>query len=183
MKKTNLALSIIFLAVISQFNLKHVSGEEKKPPVSVFSELDGKWQGNFVGYDIKGNILYKIEVTQIYKTISDTTQEVYIEDKAVDGTVITGKGKNIATINDDGLIDLICIVEKSTGEKVEHKGTLSKGPDGKKNIIWHSSNPKRTETFREFVEKRDDGEYYIIQGLGIYGKTSILMSGKYEKVK
>lgn len=181
--KNNTTLFLILLFFVPFCLLIPAQSDEAKPPVSVFSELDGKWKGNFIGYNSKGEILYKIEVMQIYKTVSDTTQEVDIEDKSEDGEVITGKGKNIATLNPDGSYSLKCIVEKSNGDKVEHIGTLSKGPDGEKNIIWYSNKPDRVETFRESVEKRYDGEYYLIQGMGIYGNTPILMSGSYKRVE
>ncbi len=183
MKKTILISTFLIIVLTFVFNLISVRSEVPQKPVAVFSELDGKWEGNFIGYNSKGEILYKIEVTQTYKTINDTTQEVYIKDKSEDGKVTTGKGKNIATKNSDGSLSLKCIVEKSSGDKVEHNGTISKGPDGEKNIIWYSEKPGRIETFRESVEKRSDGEYYLIQGMGIYGKTSVLMSGKYKKVE
>lgn len=180
---------IIFISIISIVSIitltfqPSLAKESGKKPVSVFSELDGKWQGSFIGYSTKGNIIYKIEVTQIYKTISDTTQHVYIEDKAEDGKITKGIGKNIAAFNEDGSLKLKCIVEKSNGERVEHEGILSKGPDGKKNIIWFSEKPERIETFREWVEDRSDGKHYLIQGMGQYGDTLILMSGSYKKIE
>lgn len=184
-KITLFSLTITILLLTFNFNSFTYSSEHNtdKKPVSVFSELEGKWQGQFAGYDTKGNILYNLDVTQIYKTVNNTTQNVYIEDKSEDGTVTTGKGQNIAIIKSDGTLEMKCIVKKSNGEMSKHQGALSKGPDGRKNIIWHSEKPGKTETFREWVEKREGGTYYMIQGMGIYENTPILMSGSYRKVE
>lgn len=150
-------------------------------PVEVFAELDGTWEGQFVGYDPTGKELYRIEVRQVYRTIDSNTQEVEITDTLADGQVITGRGRNTASKRPDGSLELTCVVVKSTGEKVVHEGTLGQGPEGSPQLVWHSSGPDRLESFRETVTKQGDQWTYSIDGVGHYGKSVILMAGRYLK--
>lgn len=151
------------------------------PPVAVFAELDGSWAGTFVGYDPGGRELYRIEVRQTYTTVDENTQEVAIRDTQPDGTVVTGRGVNTARRLADGSLELTCRVEKSTGETVEHRGRRVTGPDGDRQLVWYSSEPGRQETFRERVRHEGEAAYYLIDGVGRYGDSTVLMAGRYRK--
>lgn len=168
---------VITLLISLSLSLPEVYCENA--PVEVFVELDGTWKGTFIGYDLTGTELYRIKVKQTYRTINDTTQTVQIEDIYPNGKIVTGEGKNIALRMHDGSLNLKCIVKKSNGEHVQHTGRLVSGPSGENQLIWYSKDKK--EIFRESVEERIDGVYYIINGMGIYGKTSVLMTGSYRK--
>lgn len=150
-------------------------------PVQVFAELEGTWKGTFVGYDQTGKELYRIEVTQTYKTISNTTQAVIIRDRMEDGTVIKGEGENVARRTPEGEFVLRCEVRKSNGEQVSHRGRRIVDPAGRVSIIWSSSGPDRVETFRESVHREGKETVYEINGMGRYGETLILMHGRYVK--
>lgn len=156
-------------------------GADPSRPVDVFAELDGTWTGTFVGYDAEGRELYRIGVRQTYETVSATTQSVRIEDRMPDGTVITGTGRNVAERRPEGGLALRCIVDKSNGDHVEHDGRLGRAVDGSPQIIWHSNRPDRVETFRESVRHEGDRIVYEINGMGRYGKTLVLMHGRYVK--
>lgn len=157
------------------------SVEDSAPPVEVFAELDGTWEGEFVGYDPTGKELYRIEVRQVYRTVDANTQEVEISDTMADGQVVTGKGRNTASRRPDGSLELACVVVKSTGEKVVHEGTLGQGPNGTPQLVWHSSGPDRMEIFRETVTRQGDQWIYAIDGVGHYGESVVLMAGRYRK--
>ncbi len=155
--------------------------DQARAPVEAFADLEGTWSGTFVGYDKTGNELYRIAVTQRYETINDTTQSVIIQDTMPDGTVITGRGENIAHRRADGSLDLRCMVTKSNGDGVAHQGRVIAGPKGDQQIVWYSSGPDRVETFREVVRREGSQVVYEINGMGRYGKTLILMHGRYTK--
>ena len=154
---------------------------QSNAPVEVFADLEGTWSGTFVGYDETGNELYRIAVKQRYQTINDTTQLVVIQDTMPDGTVITGRGENTAHRRADGSLDLRCMVTKSNGDRVAHRGRVIAGPKGDQQIVWYSSGPDRVETFREVVRREGSELAYEINGMGRYGKTLILMHGRYIK--
>ena len=171
---TVLLLAIIGITILG-------AGPER--PVDVFAELNGTWTGVFVGYNTAGRELYRIRVRQTYQTLDDTTQSVHIEDTMPDGTVITGEGRNIARTGPDGAPRLECVVEKSTGDRVEHRGRLGRGIYGRPQIIWHTNRPGRIETFRESVRREGERTVYEINGLGRYGDTLVLMHGRYVKAE
>ncbi len=150
------------------------------PPVDVFKDLDGHWVGTFVGYDTTGKELYRIRVKQWYRTLNRTTQEVLVQDTMADGTVITGKGQNVATRTADGKLRLACRVTKSNGDKVVHQGRLVRGPAGHKQIVWSARTKGRIETFREWVVGTGGSRTYHIHGLGSYGGKLMLMAGRYQ---
>jgi len=150
-------------------------------PVEVFSDLDGTWEGTFVGYDEEGVELYRIGVRQTYKTIDDITQTVEVTDTMPDGTVITGRGRNVARRRSDGTLELTCVVDKSNGERVEHEGRVVRGPDGVPGLVWFSNDKDKRETFRERVRREGTNEVYAIDGMGRYGETRMLMAGRYVK--
>jgi hypothetical protein len=152
------------------------------PPVAVFAELDGTWQGTFVGWDAEGRELFRLRVAQTYRTVSDTTQEVAIEDLGADGTVTTGRGENVATRAADGTLALTCKVEKSNGDTVLHQGSVVTGPGGRPEILWHSQGAGRAEVFRERVVEEGGETLYLIDGLGRYGDGVVLMAGRYRRV-
>ena len=169
------------------------------PPVSVFAALDGTWTGTFVGYDTEGVELYRIRARHTYRTVDDTTQSVTITDTMADGTTITGTGTNTAHRRRDGTLVLRCLVSKSNGDRIDHQGRLVKGPQGDTQIVWfsraadptqssqppttprRSGPPARVETFREVVKQEGEATVYEINGLGRYGDTLILMTGRYWK--
>ena len=135
------------------------------------------------GYDPSGKELYRITVHQVYETVSLTEQSVRIRDLMPDGTVITGNGKNTAIRRSDGTLDLRCRVEKSNGDRVEHRGRLIRGPTGAREIVWHTRSPDRLETFREAVRRTEAGTTYFIHGMGLYGDSHVLMAGEYRKIR
>lgn len=151
-------------------------------PVVIFEELEGTWDGDFVGYDESGIELYRIKVKQTYKTVDDNHQKVTIEDRMPDGAIVRGEGNNIAYRNASGGFDISCDVKKTNGDRVQHRGRLIKGPSGSKEFIWYSSSEDKTETFREEVIREGESTYYVINGMGRYGDRLILMAGRYKKV-
>lgn len=192
-----LLLLVFFVAALGE---AAPSWAEPEPPVKVFSKLDGRWRGTFVGYDPSGKELYRIRVEQTYRTLDDHRQSVEIRDTDVaTQKTITGKGENIAHRRPDGTLELRCVVTKSNGEHVEHRGRRIRGALGDEQLIWFSQSdhrrakgapsegkPKsggdRSETFREAVRKEGDTWVYTIDGMGRYGGTLILMHGRYERV-
>ncbi len=177
--------ALILCAAVGFLTWLTVDGvaEEKSPPVAVFADLDGTWEGTFAGYNDSGVELYRIQVQQIYKTIDETTQSVHVRDTFPDGKVITGVGKNSAERRSDGTLKLTCVVNKSNGERVEHDGRLIQGVDGHQQLIWFSKKKDRVETFREVVREEDGVKIYRINGMGRYGDSLILMNGVYKQRK
>ncbi len=176
-------LSIVFGIIVGAtlFATLGVGQDQSSAPVEVFADLEGTWSGTFVGYDETGNEFYRIAVKQQYQTINDTMQKVIIYDKMPDGTVISGSGINTARRREDGSLDLRCSIDKSNGQRVAHQGRVVIGPDGDRQIVWYSSGPDRVETFREVVRREGCQLVYEINGMGQYGKTKILMHGRYIK--
>lgn len=158
------------------------SANPDAPPVAVYADLDGTWEGTFAGYDTEGRELYRIDVKQHYWTVDNERQAVRIEDTAADGTVVTGEGFNTARRAADGSLSLRCVVEKSNGDKVEHHGRVGRGPDGSPQLVWFSKLPERLEVFREVVRHDDQGWVYTIDGFGRYGDSVVMMAGRYRKV-
>ncbi|MEM7584737.1 MAG: hypothetical protein AAF560_15205 [Acidobacteriota bacterium] len=152
-------------------------------PVEVFAALDGTWQGHFVGYDATGKELYRIKARHSYRTVDAVRQEARIADTMPDGTVITGQGYNIAKRQPDGSLSLLCVIEKSDGDRVEHHGTVSRGPDGVQQIVWFTDTPNRHEVFRELVRRVDGRWVYTIDGFGRYGDSVTVMAGRYGRVE
>ena len=155
--------------------------EAEERPVAVFAELDGTWEGEFVGWDLEGRELYRIRVRQVYETVDDTTQTVTIEDHMPDGEIIRGTGRNVAVRGEDGKLTLTCVVETSNGDRVEHTGRLGRGPGGDEVLFWTSAAPERREVFREAVSAEDGKKVYTIDGVGRYGASTVFMAGRYER--
>lgn len=177
------ALSVM-LVVASSAAPGSTRGEAPpSPPVSVFAELDGTWEGSFVGRGELGDELYRLFVRQTYRTIDAHTQTVEIEDRMPDGTVILGKGENTARRREDGSLELRCRVEKSNGERVEHVGRLVEEPNGDRTIVWESRSEDRTEAFRERVRHEDGTDVYEIDGVGRYGDRVVTMTGRYYRIE
>jgi hypothetical protein len=57
-----------------------------------------------------------------------------------------------------------------------------KGPSGEQQLLWYAAAPGRTETFREWVHRRDGVTFYSIHGMGRYGDQLVLMAGEYRRV-
>ena len=152
-------------------------------PVDVFAALDGTWQGDFVGYDATGREIYRIKARHSYRIVDDERQEAKIADTMPDGTVITGQGYNIAKRQPDGSLSLLCVIEKSDGDRVEHRGIVSRAPDGVLQIVWSTDEPGRLEVFRELVRTVDGRSVYTIDGFGRYGDSVTVMAGRYVKVE
>lgn len=167
----------------SDEGLSDAAPRDPPPPVAVFADLDGTWEGEFVGWNREGRELYRIHVRQTYRTVDDHTQRVEIEDRMPDGSVITGHGENTARRTDDGELELRCRVEKSNGERVEHRGRLVEGPDGREELVWHSGGDGRWEMFRERVRRVGAAEVYEIDGVGRYGDQVVVMAGRYRRVE
>ena len=91
-------------------------------------------------------------------------------------------GKNIAHRTAAGDLELFCDVKKSNGDRVQHKGRLVKGPIGTTQFVWYSVSADRSETFREAVVRDGKKTTYVINGMGRYGDSLILMAGRYLKV-
>ena len=177
---------LLALWVLTWMAWPSLAGEEPGPeedPVSVYSDLDGAWEGEFVGWDAKGEELYRIRVRQEYRTVDAETQEVMITDTMADGTVIRGRGRNIARRRADGTLELLCIVEKSNGDRVEHRGRLTRGPGGESELVWWSEEPERSETFREAVRGEGASAVYSIDGVGRYGSSTVVMAGRYRRAE
>ncbi|MHC5114530.1 MAG: hypothetical protein ACYTGP_08905 [Planctomycetota bacterium] len=174
--------AILLVALVGALLGQSAPSARKPPrPVDVFAELDGRWAGTFVGYDATGRELYRIKVEQVYETVDANTQRVRITDTMPDGTVIRGEGENVATRAADGSLTLECLVRKSNGERVRHAGRLVKGPDGHRQLVWWSKEDGREETFREHVRREGERTVYEINGMGRYGGTSMLMTGRYYR--
>ena len=171
----------IFFSLFSQSS--YCFAGEQPHPVSVFAKLDGQWKGVFVGYDVKGKELYRIQVEQTYRTVDATTQKVEVKDTLPSGEVIKGVGENRAILKKNGTVQLKCIVTKSNGERVVHDGRVIKGADGDEQLVWYSQSPDRSETFREVVRQEGKDTLYTIDGMGHYNGTLILMHGRYKKVR
>lgn len=175
---SHLILSLTLLALASG----SAPADPDAPPVAVFADLDGTWEGTFAGYDTEGRELYRISVRQHYRTADDERQAVRIRDTSEDGTVVTGEGYNVARREADGSLRLRCIVEKSNGDRVEHQGRVGRSPDGLPQLVWYSDLPGRLEVFREVVRHDDGGPVYTIDGFGRYGESVVVMAGRYRKV-
>lgn len=185
-QRRTLALQVLTFLVLTFLASPVFAGEApgaEVDPVAVYSELDGAWAGEFVGWDEKGEELYRIQVRQEYRTVDAETQEVVITDTLADGTVIRGRGRNIARRRADGSLELLCIVEKSNGDRVEHRGRLIRGPGGEGQLVWWSQEPDRTETFREVVRGEGESAVYSIDGVGRYGGSTVVMAGRYRPVE
>ncbi len=157
-------------------------GVVRARPIDIFADLDGTWVGTFVGYDATGTEVLRIKARHTYRTVSATRQTVRIEDTMPGGEVIIGRGANLAERTRSGSLLLRCVIEKSDGESIDHAGRVVRGPDGGEQIVWYTTKPQRVETFREVI-RREDGELvYEINGMGLYGKTLVLMVGRYRKV-
>lgn len=167
----------------SDEGLSDAAPRDPPPPVAVFADLDGTWEGEFVGWNREGRELYRIHVRQTYRTVDDHTQRVEIEDRMPDGSVVAGRGENTARRNEEGGLELRCRVEKSTGERVEHRGRLVEGPDGREELVWHSGGDGRWEMFRERVRRVGEAEVYEIDGVGRYGEQVVVMAGRYRRVE
>ena len=176
------ALPCVFALLLVAVTASAAEDPSSGPPVAVFADLDGVWEGEFVGYDTMGKELYRIHVRQEYRTIDNERQAVKITDTSPDGTVVIGTGHNIARRRPDGSLELLCIVQKSNGDRVEHQGTLGRGPGGEAQLVWWSDTPERTDTFREVVRHHGDRAEYTIDGVGRYGDSVVVMAGRYERV-
>ena len=118
----------------------------------------------------------KINVTQIYKSISDYFQTVRIEDYYPESGK-TEKSKGVNKVEDG---NMWCIVEKPN-ETIIHEGIL----ENENTIIWHSENasPQKVEYFQETVSN----QFYEIFGYGYYEGDDISLSprlwfyGKYQR--
>lgn len=152
------------------------------PPVSVFADLDGSWEGEFIGYGDDGRERYRMRVRQTYTTINDHTQRVEMTETAADGKTVTGTGMNIATRDPSGALVLRCLVTKSNGDSVVHSGQLGMSQGGTTQIVWSARGRGRTEIFRETLTRDGDRIRYDIDGAGHYGDTVMLMAGQYWRV-
>ncbi len=180
MRRSTLALGLLIAAAAAAVR-GDVERAASTPPVAVFSALDGTWRGAFVGYDVRGVELYRIDVRQTYRTIDHERQAVEVVDRQADGTVTRGRGFNVAKRRDDGTLELTCSVTKDDGDAVRHEGRVVRGPDGDEEIVWSTDSLERSETFRESVRREGDAWIYAIDGMGRYGDTRILMCGRYRK--
>jgi len=84
-------LFLLFLSLV--FGIE--TGAEEHRPLQAFARLNGTWVGSFVGYDNRGEELYRIRVKQMYQILNRTTQRVEIEDLMSDGTKVTGISSQI----------------------------------------------------------------------------------------
>jgi len=174
--------SVLLAPLLLAMTLAASAAEHAAPPVSVFQELEGDWRGSFVGYDATGKEIYRIEVTQSFRTVDDETQTVAIEDRMPDGTVTRTRGTHLARRNGSGALELSCDLKRSTGEHVQLQGRLIRGPLGTTEFIWWSASGDRSDTFREGVADEGGKPTYHIDGMGRYGDSLVLMAGRYRKV-
>ncbi len=178
----NSLLGLVAL-LLSSATSTTASPQAPQAPSAVFADLDGTWEGEFVGYDTEGQEIYRISVRQTYRTVDSKTQEVRVTDTFADGRVITGRGQNTAERLPDGSLRLRCVVVKSNDERVTHLGSSGIAPDGEPQLVWHSKGIDRWESFRETVRGQGAEAVYSIDGVGLYGGTVIIMAGRYHQVE
>lgn len=150
------------------------SSDALKPPPDVFAPWDGTWRGRFFVKDSRGNLLTELDVTQRYWSESPQLQRAEFSERNVKtGEVVTAKATNVREGD-----RLICRVEKSTGERVEHVGRWTGEA-----LEWSRDTAEARELFRERVLTSTAGEtIYLIEGWGEYGGAPrLLFSGRYRR--
>ena len=145
---------------------------------TILDPWTGKWAGEFKVYAQDGQLLTTLAIEQHYHWDGDIQRAEFRETDA-DGKVVTAKARNYV----DGQGELICEVDKSTGESSRHLGNFADGY-----LFWHGNAAGRVETFRERVVVDEQGHRtYEINGFGVYGEgeqaTYFLFAGRYREVK
>ncbi|MEM8495662.1 MAG: hypothetical protein AAF663_09785 [Planctomycetota bacterium] len=136
---------------------------------AAFEPFDGEWRGTFQVFSAEGELLTELSVEQSYRWEGDVQMAAFREvDRA--GNVTTANAKNFR--NEAG--ELICRVEKSTGDVTEHVGRVTDG-----NLFWYGPN----ECFREEVVTINGVPSYTIDGFGTYGDQTLLFKGRYQRVE
>ncbi|MEM8873906.1 MAG: hypothetical protein AAGD32_06560 [Planctomycetota bacterium] len=136
---------------------------------AAFEPFDGNWRGTFQVFSAEGELLTELGVEQSYRW-EGNVQVADFREVDTDGNVTTAKAKNFR--NEAG--ELICRVEKSTGDVTEHVGRVTDG-----NLFWYGPN----ECFREEVVTINGVPSYTIDGFGTYGDTTLLFKGRYQRVE
>lgn len=149
-------------------------------PDDPFSPWNGRWQGEFVAYDIEGNERYRLQVNQDYAPAGPDQQRAVFLNRSADGSVETVHAVNLVR---DG--QLICRVRtigadgKPMGELIEHRGRHV-GPG---HIIWHRRiGENGFETFNEIVT----GDTYWIHGVAMKNgdpSRAEIFEGRYVRVE
>lgn len=142
-------------------------------PDGIYRPWDGEWKGEFAIYSPTGE-KRSIQVHHVYRSRSDTHQDVEIFDTLPDGATIRKTATN--TVEDGRLV---CRVFEEDGRlEVEHQGALVDGY-----LIWSSrdADGRVRQVFRERVV----GDLYTIDGFGIYGaqrEVVEIYAGRYRRV-
>ena len=144
---------------------------------TILDPWTGKWAGEFKVYGQDGQLLTTLKVEQHYRWDGDIQRAKFRETDA-QGNVVTADARNY--VDDQG--ELVCEVDKSTGESSKHRGNFADGY-----LFWHGKTPGRVETFRERVVVDEQGQRtYEINGFGVYGEGKqanyFLFAGRYRAV-
>jgi hypothetical protein len=138
--------------------------------------LTGTWRGKFEVFTQEGRLHASLDVTQKYWWDGHVQRGRFVE---VDsrGRRITAEARNF--IDERGR--LVCVVEKSSGEKTRHMGRLVSD-----SLAWHRRDEDTIETFVERVNANAESTMYEIVGMGVYGpaddRSRFVFRGRYEKV-
>ncbi|MCI0699089.1 hypothetical protein L0337_44690 [candidate division KSB1 bacterium] len=144
----------------------------------ILDPFNANWRGEFKVYNFDGKLIDQLEVEQRYSWKGDEQIGVFIE-RYKDGKVVRARARNYEK---DG--QLVCEVEKDSGERTLHLGRFEDGA-----LFWYRQTPdgKITESFKERVVRTGAGRVYQIDGLGVYkseNTTSILLfEGRYREMK
>lgn len=144
----------------------------------ILDPFTAHWRGEFKVYNFDGKLIDQLQVEQRYSWKGNEQIGVFIE-RYKDGKVVRARARNYEK---DG--QLVCEVEKDSGERTVHLGRFEDGA-----LFWYRQtlDGKITESFKERVVKTAAGREYQIDGLGIYknvGSTSVLIfEGRYREMK
>jgi hypothetical protein len=143
-------------------------------PEAVFAPWDGIWKGTFEVLDGE-EILTRLDVVQkYYSDRPDLQHGRFRERDQATGDVVTARAVNRREGD-----ALICEVQKSTGERVVHRGRWTG-----RGIEWSRRTDRVEEVFREEVKTDANGyTVYVIDGYGRYdGGPRLTFRGRYRKV-
>jgi hypothetical protein len=162
-------LVLLFLSLLSS---------QQKTARQILDPFNANWRGEFKVYNFDGKLIDQLEVEQRYSWKGDEQHGVFTE-RQRNGKVVRARARNYEKNG-----QLVCEVEKDSGERTVHWGRFEDGA-----LFWYrqASDGKITESFKERVVKTATGREYQIDGLGIYksaGSTSILLfEGRYREMQ
>lgn len=149
------------LVCIGAFTAASGCRGQEVPAARVFAAWDGTWRGRFEVQDASGRTTQVLDVEQRYRSESDDLQHgEFVERDLASGRVQTARAMNSRR----GDV-LRCVVEKSSGERIEHIGRAIAG-----GIEWRREVPGARERFEERIVTSTSGDtIYEIRGWGEYG--------------